>query len=224
MFYDTVIFDLDGTILNTLTDLCGAVNHALTAHALPNRTIDEVRQFVGNGIFILICRAVPDGCDEATTLSVFEEFKSFYRDNSANMTCAYDGINELLARLREEGFKLAVVSNKAHFATVDICEKYFPGIFDVVLGERESEGIAKKPAPDGVFEAMKLLSADKAVYVGDSEVDIATARNASLPCISVTWGFREKEILEASGAEIFADDTAQLYKLISEGTDAHSFN
>ena len=224
MFYDTVIFDLDGTILDTLPDLHGAVNHALNAHSLPTRTMDEVRQFVGNGIFNLIIRAVPDGCDEALTLSVFEEFKRFYRDNSANMTCAYAGINELLSRLREEGIKLAVVSNKAHFATVDICERYFSGIFDVVLGERESEGIAKKPAPDGVFEAMKLLSADKAVYVGDSEVDIATARNASLPCIAVTWGFREKEILESTGAEIFADNTDQLYKLISEGTNAHSFN
>ena len=186
--------------------------------------MDEVRRFVGNGIFILIRRAVPDGCDEATTLAVFEEFKSFYRDNSANLTRAYDGIDQLLLRLKGEKFKLAVVSNKAHFATVDICEKYFPGVFDIVLGERESEGIAKKPAPDGVFEAIKLLSADKAVYVGDSEVDVETARNASLPCIAVTWGFREKEELRDVGAEVFADSTDQLYKFISEGLHAHSFN
>lgn len=217
MFYDTVIFDLDGTILDTLPDLHSAVNHALTSHSLPTRTMDEVRRFVGNGILNLIYRAVPDGCDEVTTLSVFEEFKTFYRHNSANLTRAYDGINELLAKLKSEGLKMAVVSNKAHFATVDICENYFPGIFDVVLGERESEGIAKKPAPDGVFEAMKLLSADKAVYVGDSEVDVETAKNASLPCIAVTWGFREKNILEAAGADIFADDTDRLYKYISEG-------
>ncbi len=217
MFYDTVIFDLDGTILNTLPDLACAVNHALAAHGLPLRTTDEVRTFIGNGILKLIRRSVPEGCTEEITLSVFEAFKEFYRDNSCNLTRPYNGIPELLARLKNEGVKLAVVSNKAHFAAVDICEKYFPDIFHAVLGERESEGVPKKPAPDGVFDATKTLSANKAVYVGDSDVDIETAKNAGLPCIAVTWGFREEDLLISAGAELLAHTADELYNYIMEG-------
>ncbi len=224
MFYDTVIFDLDGTILNTLPDLSAAVNHALLSHGLPSRTEDEVRTFIGNGILKLIRRAVPDGCSEEVTVSVFEAFKEFYRDNSCNLTRPYDGISELLSQLKSEGVKLAVVSNKAHFAAVDICEKYFPSVFDVVLGERENEGVPKKPAPDGVFDALKALMAEKAVYVGDSDVDIETAKNSLLPCIAVTWGFREEELLISAGAEIFAHTAEELYNHITGDSYAHSRN
>ena len=224
MFYDTVIFDLDGTILNTLPDLAAAVNHALKTHGLPLRTEAEVCAFVGNGILNLIRRAVPEGCDEELTLSVFDTFKEFYKNNSCNATCPYSGIPELLEKLKAKGVKLGVVSNKAHFATVDICERYFPAIFDVVLGERESEGVPKKPAPDGVFDAVAQLSAKHAVYVGDSEVDIETAKNSALSCIAVTWGFRGREILEGCGATYFADTTDELYKFIEEGCHAHSCN
>lgn len=222
MFYDTIIFDLDGTLLNTLPDLHAAVNHALKSYALPERTMDEVRRFVGNGIKNLIMRAVPEGCDEETALHVFECFKAYYKDNSCNLTHPYEGIPELLARLGAEGAKLAVVSNKAHFASVHICEKYFPGVFHLILGERESEGIAKKPAPDGVFEAMEKLGAKSAVYVGDSDVDIDTANNSHLPCIAVTWGFREEALLIDKGAKYLAHTTGELYNYISEGCNAHT--
>ncbi len=220
MTYDTVIFDLDGTLLNTLPDLHGAVNYALRRHALPERTIDEVRAFVGNGILNLIKLAVPEGCGEGMVASVFECFKEYYGKHSNDETTPYKGVPELVTRLKEEGVKLGVVSNKAQFAVTEIMKHYFGDIFDVTLGERE--GIPRKPAPEGVFDAVKALAGKKALYVGDSDVDVKTARNAGLDSVMVTWGFRSKEELTAAGASALADTADELYNVIMEGNDAYS--
>jgi len=213
MLYDAVIFDLDGTLLDTLPDLHGAVNYALRESNYQERTLDEVRQFVGNGILNLIKRSVPHGTSEADMLSVFECFKAYYKNHSNDKTAAYDGINDLIARLREKGIKLGVVSNKAQFAVSDIMEHYFSGLFQVAFGE--CEGVPRKPAPDRVFEAAKALGAEKVLYVGDSEVDVETARNAGLDSVLVTWGFRSVEELKAAGAEVFASTADELYRIIT---------
>lgn len=209
-----MIFDLDGTLLNTLADLRTAVNLAFAAYGLPQRSMEEVRRAVGNGIRKLISRSVPEGTDTATEEAVFLRFKEEYKLHCSDKTAPYPGIPELLRQLREEGYLLAVVSNKADFAVQELMEQYFQGLYDVALGE--TEGLARKPAPDMVEEVLKHLQVEKAaaVYVGDSEVDVETARNAGIFCISVTWGFREKEVLEACGAECFAGNTEELQRAV----------
>ncbi len=213
MLYDTVIFDLDGTLLNTLPDLHSAVNYALIQSGYPERSLEEVRAFVGNGILNLIKRAVPFETAEEDMLSVFDCFKSYYKDHSNDQTAAYEGINELIARLKESDIKLGVVSNKAQFAVGDIMDHYFNGLFDVTYGE--CEGIPRKPAPDRVFEAIEALGGKKVLYVGDSEVDVETAKNAGLDSAMVTWGFRSVAELQAAGATVFADTAEQLYRIIT---------
>lgn len=206
--YDSVIFDLDGTLLNTLDDLHDAVAHSLAAYKLPARTIDEVRRFVGNGIRLLIERSVPDGCPDTVTDGVFEEFKRYYGSHCNDKTKPYDGIIELLRQLKSCGLPCAIVSNKADFAVKTLARDYFDGLCAAAIGERE--GIRKKPAPDSVFEAVSLLGTKNPVYVGDSEVDIATAKAADIPCISVNWGFRDKNELISAGAEIICSNAAEL--------------
>ena len=215
MNYKAVIFDLDGTILNTLDDLADSVNYALSYFGFPVRTIDEVREFVGNGIKNLILRAVPKGTSEQTAEKVLDCFKSYYKEHSAVKTKAYDGINECLLKLKQNGIKIAVVTNKAHFAAVPLCDMYFPGLIDVVIGERE--GVRKKPHPDTVIQAMEsigVVSSD-CVYVGDSDVDIDTAKNSGMPCISVTWGFRSRDFLLDNGATTIVDTIEQLYDSVT---------
>ncbi len=206
--YNSVIFDLDGTLLNTLDDLHDAVAHSLAAYGLPARTLDEVRRFVGNGIRLLIERSVPEGCPDDITNSVFEEFKNYYGIHCNDKTKPYDGIPELLRQLKSCDIPCAIVSNKADFAVKTLARDYFDGLCAVAIGERD--GIRKKPSPDSVFEAMALLDAKKPVYVGDSEVDIATAKAAGIPCISVSWGFRGKNELISAGAEVICESTAEL--------------
>lgn len=206
--YDSVIFDLDGTLLNTLDDLHDAVAHSLAAYGLPARTLDEVRRFVGNGIRLLIERSVPKGCPDDITNSVFEEFKNYYGIHCNDKTKPYDGIPELLRQLKSCDIPCAIVSNKADFAVKTLARDYFDDLCAAAIGERD--GIRKKPAPDSVFEAMALLGAKKPVYVGDSEVDIATAKAADIPCISVSWGFRGKNELISAGAEVICKSTAEL--------------
>jgi phosphoglycolate phosphatase len=201
-----VIFDLDGTILDTLEDLCDATNYALGCFGFGARTLDEVRRFVGNGIGKLIERAVPDGTDEKTTEAVLATFKEYYGEHCEDKTAAYDGVMEMLEELRAAGIKTAVVSNKADFAVQKLCEKYFDGMFDVCVGERS--GVPRKPAPDSVYGILNELgvAACDAVYVGDSDVDIATARNAGLDEILVSWGFRGREFLLEHGAKVVVDE------------------
>lgn len=197
-----VIFDLDGTLLDTLCDLCDSTNDALDAIGAPHRTIDEVRRFVGNGIRMLMVRAVPGGDENPLFDTAMNAFVASYKKNCANKTKPYDGIPELLLRLSSDGYSLAVVSNKADFAVKTLVRDYFGDVIRVAIGEKESEGVKKKPAPDTVIAALRELGCKKenAVYVGDSEVDIMTAKNAGMRCISVDWGFRGRDVLTAAGA------------------------
>ena len=212
--YKSVIFDLDGTILNTLDDLADSVNYALGSVGYPLRSIDEVREFVGNGIKKLIERAVPKGTDDETTDKVLSAFKQHYGENSDVKTKPYDGILSMLQGLKNAGIKTAVVTNKAHFAAVPLCEKYFPKLIDITIGERE--GVRKKPHPDSLFEAMELLGASKqnTLYVGDSDVDINTAKNAGVDCLCVSWGFRSVEFLKKSGAGDIASSANELFDYV----------
>ena len=214
MRFDTVIFDLDGTILDTLGDLRDSVNFALKNNNLPCRSTEEIRAFVGNGIRLLIERAVPENTDEEIVDKCFVDFKAHYKNNSANLTKPYDGIIEVLNQLKNNGVKLAVVSNKADFAVQTLVKKYFKGIFDFSVGEKE--GIRRKPFPDSVFNAMEYLGADKntTVYVGDSEVDVETAFNSGIPCIAVTWGFRDKMVLEKLNPGYIVEIPEQIIEII----------
>ena len=212
MNYSTYIFDLDGTLLNTLGDLAAAVNHALRVHHMPERTIDEVCRFVGNGVRKLMQRAVPDGEKNPQFEAAFATFQQYYLKHSLDTTRPYDGIPEVLAELRRRGCRTAVVSNKFDAATKELCRHFFADTIEVAVGEHEAEGIRKKPAPDTVEQALRQLGVtnENAVYVGDSDVDILTARNAGLPCVSVLWGFRDRDFLLAHGATTFAESPSQL--------------
>ena len=203
--YDNYIFDLDGTLLDTLNDLAASTNHALRQHGMPEHTTDEVRRMVGNGVAKLIERAVPQGLDNPDYEQVLADFKTHYSVHSMDTTRPYPGIEELLHTLKQQGKRLAVVSNKFCTATEALCRHFFGDTIEVAIGE--SERIRMKPAPDAVIEAMRRLDAhkDNTVYVGDSEVDVATAHNSGLPCISVTWGFRDRALLTDHGATTFAD-------------------
>lgn len=215
MRYDTVIFDLDGTLLDTLQDLADSVNYALNVNALPQRTVDEVRRFVGSGVARLVARAVPEGTPEGLVSKVLADFRAHYVLNMENRTAPYPGVLELLRRLRADGFHLAIVSNKFDAAVKGLAQAYFEGLLPVAIGE--AAGISRKPAPDTVFKALRELGADagSAVYVGDSDVDIQTAGSAGLPCISVSWGFRDRAFLLEHGAGLIVDDTEALYRALT---------
>lgn len=193
--YDTVIFDLDGTLLNTLEDLADSVNYVMRMHDYPERTLDEVRRFVGNGIRRLMEQAVPEGVCEAQFEIVFEEFREYYTEHCQIKTRAYAGVMELLKKLAECGIAMAIVSNKNHAAVCELNEIYFKEYISVAIGQKD--GIRKKPAPDTVLQALKELGKEAAgaVYVGDSEVDFMTAENSEMDCVLVTWGFRTEEEL-----------------------------
>lgn len=211
MRYDTYIFDLDGTLLNTLQDLAASVNYALSQYQMPTHDIDAVRSFVGNGVRLLMERATPDGAQNAQFEAVFATFRQHYMKHSLDTTRPYDGIPEMLRELKRQGKRLAVVSNKFYAATQELVAHFFPEI-EVAIGEHESEGIRKKPAPDTVYEALRQLGVGKenAVYVGDSDVDLMTARNSGLPCISVLWGFRDRDFLLRHGATTFVRKPSEL--------------
>lgn len=214
MKYKLVIFDLDGTILDTLEDLRNSVNFALKNNILPERTTEEIRRFVGNGIRLLIERAVPENTDSAVTEKVFSDFRDHYAVHNMDNTKPYDGIYTLLENIRIENVKTAVVSNKADFAVQKLIKLLFDGSFDFVLGERAD--INKKPAPDMVNEAIKQcgVTSEESVYVGDSEVDIETAKNSGIDCIIVDWGFREREFLIKNGAEKTVSSTEELFSAL----------
>lgn len=210
MKYECAIFDLDGTLLDTLEDLADSLNYALRQSGYPERTISEVRSFVGNGIRKLIERGVPKGTEEAMIQKVHGDFTEHYKTHCADKTKPYAGIPELLQRLKAAGCRIAVVSNKADYAVRELCDQYFDGLFDVSVGERS--GILKKPAPDSVNEVLNLLGADRkqSVYIGDSEVDIQTAANAEMESIIVEWGFRTKSFLKAQGAKNFVSSPDEI--------------
>ena len=209
--YSIYVFDLDGTLLDTLGDLAASVNYALRSHGMPEHSIEDVRRFVGNGVRKLMERAVPEGADNPQFEAAFATFRAYYMEHVQDTTRPYEGIPETLATLKAQGCRLAVVSNKMRKATEELCRHFFPDTIEVAIGEDEAAGIRKKPAPDTVFEALRILG-DKgdAVYVGDSDVDIHTAHNAGIPCISVLWGFRDKDFLLQHGAKTFISAPSEL--------------
>ena len=212
MKYSTYIFDLDGTLLDTLADLAAAVNYALRQHGMPEHTIDDVRRFVGNGVRKLMERAIPDGEKNPDFEATFATFREYYMHHSLDTTRPYPGIIETLEALKAKGCRLAVVSNKMMAATKELCQHFFAETIEVAIGENEAAGIRKKPAPDTVFEALRQLGEEKdsAVYVGDSDVDLETASNSGLPCISVLWGFRDRDFLIQHGAKTFISAPSEL--------------
>ena len=212
MTYQTYIFDLDGTLLDTLGDLAAAVNYALRTHNMPEHSIDDVRRFVGNGVRKLMKRAIPNGEANPDFEAAFATFREYYMHHSLDTTKPYTGISEALKALKSKGCRLAVVSNKMMAATQELCRHFFPDTIEVAIGENEAAGIRKKPAPDTVIAALKALGVGQegAAYVGDSDVDIETARNSGLPCISVLWGFRNREFLLYHGATTFISDPSEL--------------
>ena len=210
--YKTYIFDLDGTLLNTLGDLAASTNYALRQYGMPEHTIDDVRRFVGNGVGKLIERAIPEGLANPQYEDVLATFRKHYMLHSLDTTAPYPGIESLLHSLRSHGCNVAVVSNKFYNATVELCRHFFADTVEVAIGEREN--IRRKPAPDTVFEAMRQLGVSGAdtVYVGDSDVDVATARNSGIPCISVLWGFRDRDFLIEHGATTFVNTPEDILK------------
>lgn len=205
-----IIFDLDGTLTDTLQDLCNSVNYALRQINWPERTLSEIRRFVGNGVRRLIERAVPDGVPASDVERCFRYFHQHYLLHCQDSTCLYPGIIEMLREVHARGYRTAIVSNKLQAAVEELYVTYFRDTIDVAIGQRQ--GIPLKPAPDMVELALRELNVNKneVVYVGDSEVDVQTARNAALPCISVLWGFRDKEQLLEAGATIFITHPSEL--------------
>ena len=214
MRYQTAIFDMDGTILETLEDMCASVNVTMDHVGYPRRTMDEVRRFVGNGAAKLIERCMPAGAEDPRYPAALEFYRAYYDAHAQIKTGHYPGIPELLNQLSREGVRLAVVSNKPDEAVRALTERYFPSVFPVAIGNRD--GWATKPAPDSVYEAMRLLGArrESTVYVGDSDVDVDTARNAGLDSVIVTWGFRDENFLRAHGAQHLAHNADELYEML----------
>ena len=224
MLYDTYIFDLDGTLIDTLGDLTASCNYALRSCGMKEHPIDDIRRFVGNGVRKLMERAVPEGTDNPLFNQAFETFRAHYLEHGLDTTKPYPGIEETLKRLQQKGCRMAVVSNKFYDATLQMVRHFFGNCIEVAVGECEAglpknipEGfpkhpLKKKPAPDTVNEALRQLNATthNAVYVGDSDVDIMTARNSGLPCISVLWGFRDRDFLLAHGAKTLISQPEEL--------------
>ena len=226
--YKVYIFDLDGTLLDTLQDLASSVNYALRRHQMPEHSLEDIRRFVGNGVRLLMERAVPDGARNPQFEAAFATFRQHYMLHSLDTTRPYDGIPEVLHTLKQRGCRMAVVSNKMMAATQELVSHFFPEI-EVAIGEHEAEGIRKKPAPDTVYEALRQLGVPapdavacggdnvvdgtgdgEVVYVGDSDVDLLTAQSSGLPCISVLWGFRDRQFLASHGATTFVSRPQEL--------------
>lgn len=205
-----VVFDLDGTLLNTLEDLAASVNYALRSNHYPERSQKEVRSYLGNGIRFLMRKAAPEAISEEQFEKTFCDFKSYYMEHCMDSTCPYDGVLELMAELKDMGYTMAIVSNKLQPAVTELNEKFFSKYVSVAIGE--SAEVHRKPAPDSVFKALEMMGAkaEDAVYIGDSEVDMQTAQNASLPCISVLWGFRDKDFLMERGATVLVEKPAEV--------------
>ena len=211
-----IIFDMDGTLLDSLTDLQNTLNYCFRKEGFPERTYQEVRSFVGNGLRKLIERAVPQETSDEKIDEILEVFKPHYMEHCMDFTAPYEGVMDMLVKLKEVGYKMAIVSNKADAALKVLCEQFFGEFIDVAVGERA--GMHKKPAPDLVYLAMEEIGATKenTVHIGDSEVDYQTVVNSGLKCISVLWGFRDKELLESYGADCFANTPTEVVKILEE--------
>ena len=214
---DTVIFDMDGTVLNTLEDLAISVNYTLRRFGMPEHPAEDYRRFFGNGIRYALGRAVPEGTAEARIEEMIPVFREHYDRHCLDHTRPYEGIPELMKQLKEQGYKLAIVSNKIDSAVRELNGRFFSGYVEVAIGERN--GIRRKPAPDTVLQALRELGSSEktAVYVGDSEVDCRTAENAGIPCITVLWGFRDRRDLEREGAVTFAGTPRDVLEILRNG-------
>ncbi len=212
--YSLAIFDLDGTLLDTLGDLHTSVNFALRKFGFPERSVDEVRSFIGNGVVKLMERSAPDGVDSETQQKCLNVFRKHYLEHMSDTTAPFEGVTKLLVDLRGNGIKIAVVSNKLHKAVEELCESYFPGFIDKAIGvsvEKE-----RKPSPVNVVKTTEYfeIEPDDCIYIGDSEVDVQTAHNAGLKCIGVTWGFRTREELISTGCDLIADTCDEIKDII----------
>lgn len=214
MKYDAVLFDLDGTVLDTVEDIADSLNRALENHGFARISTAQAESFLGNGTRRLVELALPESCPESVKEDVIEEYRGLYDHFCHEKTRPYRGMVELIKALKAAGVKTAIVSNKPDSMVQTLATVYYPGVPDVVLGERE--GLARKPAPDMVQFALKAIGAEagRSIYVGDTEVDILTARNAGLGCISVPWGFRSREQLEKAGADPIADTVEELARYL----------
>lgn len=213
---DTIIFDLDGTLLNTLFDLYKCFNHAIESFGFPQRSINEIKSFVGNGIKTAIERALPYPVEDEMLNKITDYFRVYYKEHMGEHTQPYEGIIGMLRELKSKGYKLGIVSNKYDAAVKELCKKYFGEYIEVAIGE--SIQIRKKPEVDGLFKAIEELNStpDKTIYIGDSDVDIMTAKNADVVCISVLWGFRDETFLRASGGKIFAKQANDIINIIEK--------
>lgn len=216
MKYKIAIFDLDGTILNTIEDLADSLNYALAKNGYKERTVAETQSFVGNGLLMLVKRAIKPETSEEEAQKVLADLKAYYKIHCADKTKPYEGIPELLKDLKTADYLLAVVSNKADYAVQILCEQYFPGMFDLAVGEREN--VRRKPAPDSVNAVLAKFELKKAdaVYIGDSDVDIETAENVGTDSILVAWGFRGADFLREKGAKNIVFDTEELKRCLLE--------
>ena len=215
---DTVIFDLDGTLLDTLKDLQNAINYIQDRYGYPLHTMEQVRSHVGNGIPNLVAKSIPEEKENPLFSTILEEYKAYYGAHCNDATRPYPGIMEMLDTLQAEGYRMAIVSNKSDPAVKELNRLYFKDYIEIAIGGNEEAGIRRKPAPDTVFTALEGLGAnsDQAVYIGDSEVDILTAQNSGMPCILCEWGFREKSYLISQGGSYFIDQAGQLSAMIKK--------
>lgn len=213
MKYNTAIFDLDGTLLNTLDDLAASVNYAMRGMGFPEHSLDEVRRFVGNGVRVLIKRSVPDGTSENDYEGAYALFEKHYAENCRNMTAPYNGIMSMLHELKNRGCNIAIVSNKIDFAVKKLSDEFFCDVIDAAVGD--SPDTNNKPAPDMVYKALRTMDgAASPVYIGDTDVDLETAENAGMDCISVSWGFRSRDELESYGAPMIADKPEDIIRFM----------
>lgn len=211
-----VIFDLDGTLLNTLEDLANSTNYALGQFGFPLRSVDEVRSFVGDGVRKLIERALPSADNEQSVDAVLDSFKQHYVQHCQERTCLYPGISELLYDLKTKGIRLAIVSNKLQSGVDELYKRYFSDVVEIAVGEQV--GVRRKPAPDMVLKALAVLGVnkDEALYVGDSEVDVTTARAVEMSCVAVLWGFRDRDVLEQCGADFIIEQPLELMSVLEK--------
>lgn len=214
MKYTTIVFDCDGTLLDTLTDLRNAVNYVLRAHDLPERSVPEVKAALGNGVAHLMRQSLPDSISEAEFNTYLDEFKAYYGEHLQDYTAPYPGMLDVLDTLRAKGYKLAIVSNKIQEGITPLNKEYFGDRLPVAIGERP--GLQRKPAPDMVLQALKELNStqDESIYIGDSEVDVATAKNSGLLCIGVTWGFRDEQLHKDLGVKYIARKAEDIVTII----------
>ena len=217
MKYKLVMFDLDGTVLDTINDLTNSMNYILSLHSMPLHTADEIKQYLGNGIRKLVESSVSKNTNEKEINQIYNEFLSYYKLHSLDETKPFDGIIDLLYNLKRSGCILAMISNKADVVVQQLSQKFFNNLFDYVSGEKTN--IKKKPYPDIIFEVMKKFNIDNenSIYIGDTEVDSLTAINANIDSIIVTWGFRKKEFLETLKKTYLVDDVNDIYKIIANG-------